>query len=387
MTVKLIRWFFGYVIFLIKGNRLEEFINNCARTGINIWDIAKTGEVICAKSISSEYSNLLKIAKKNGLEFRIEHKRGLPFFLQKYKSRLGLLIGIIIFLLNLNIFSLYIWNINVKGAENLNKNEIINVLKDLGVHPGALKKNIDSAIIKQLVMERLPQISWIAVNLDGSFADVLIKEKHEIPKLLKDNKTNHNIKAVRDGQVERIETYEGTVIIKPGDSVTKGQILITGSLSDDSEDVSGFADGKIWAKTVRKIREKIETKYNIKINTGNVKKKYEFKIFEFNIPLNFWENIEPEWENETHCKIFKIGTIELPMKFYKHISIEKIDSEVEITREQAIEKSEENANKMLNSEDFKNIKVLEKNSQILSINNEEFYEIKLKCLENIAISE
>ncbi|MDR2073939.1 MAG: sporulation protein YqfD [Oscillospiraceae bacterium] len=387
MILKLLRWIFGYMIFEVNGKNVVNFMNHASKNKINLWDIKKINDTLKFKAFSSEYKNISNIIRNNKFKINIFHKKGLPFIWAKYQHRKGVLLGFFIYLLILHTLSLYIWNINISGTKTLSKNEIISAVKEIGIYPGAIKRDIDSHTAKTSIMAKLPDIAWSAVNIQGCNANISIKEKDKTPEILT-NTVPCNIKAAIDGQIERIETYNGTSVVNIGDAVVKGQILISGIKElGKNETKLERADGKVWAKTIRNFTEQVNLSQTVKIETGRTKNRYRLWLFGLEIPFYFRENADETYEKHIYYKILKLFKTDLPIRAYKEKYIQKCETQIILPYGEALKICQDQIEQRINSEEFKDMKILEKESKSHQEDGKAVLEIKLRCLENIALSE
>jgi len=116
MLIKiLLSYILGYVTVTIEGYYIERFINICKSKKIAIWNLKRNKEVsLTFRTQVKEFKNVCKIAKKVQCKIRIENKKGLPFFLNKYKKRkiFAILLVLIAFLV---IFSSnFVWNVDIR---------------------------------------------------------------------------------------------------------------------------------------------------------------------------------------------------------------------------------------------------------------------------------
>ena len=167
MILKIIRWILGYIIFKTESKNSRLFLNLVSKSKIKIWEINKINKILYARVNSSEYNYLFILARQNNISLKIIQKKGLPFFYLKNKNRKGIIFGIILFFIIIKILSLFIWKINITGINNINKNKILEISKLNGIFEGNLKKNIDAQIAGQNIMNKIPEIAWISVNLEG----------------------------------------------------------------------------------------------------------------------------------------------------------------------------------------------------------------------------
>lgn len=227
MLVGLIRFFRGYVDFTAKGKFPERFLNITARYGINLWNAQPLENGIEASMYISDYRKIRLAAKKSRVKTKITSKHGFPFFVCKYKPRVGIPIGAAAGVILVLVLSNFIWSVNVKGAENVSQSRVLQVLYDNGVKIGGYKNSLDVQKIERDTMLKISEIGWMSVNLTGNIASVEIKEKAEKP-VIKSETTPCNIKAGCDGVITKINAKKGYVQVPVGSGVAKGDLLVSG---------------------------------------------------------------------------------------------------------------------------------------------------------------
>ncbi len=130
----LIRYILGYVNISIQGYYIERFINLCISNGIFLWNVKLKEMAFASANVGIQDFKKLKIyAKKTGCRIKLESKRGLPFLMDRYKKR-KIFFGVLI-LMALLFFaeSRFIWNIEIRGIERINEEEIMQNLEEYGL--------------------------------------------------------------------------------------------------------------------------------------------------------------------------------------------------------------------------------------------------------------
>ena len=130
MLLKLIRWSKGYVDFSASGKFPERFINLTTRNGINVWNLKPTEKGLTATMQVYEYKNIRSIAYKSKLKMRVTGRHGLPFYVQRYRQRVGLLIGAIIGIVLIAVLSKFIWYIDAPPTKSLSTSQILSALEE-----------------------------------------------------------------------------------------------------------------------------------------------------------------------------------------------------------------------------------------------------------------
>lgn len=333
--VVLIRFLTGYVTFYGREGFTERFINLCSRDGIPLWNLKSDSGGFCACTTIKGYKNIRSAARRSGVRLKIRTRNGLPFFLDRYKYRWGMVAGALFFVMMLSFLSTRIWYVEVSGNERFSSASIIEVFDSMGVSIGKRKKDIDTSQIQLKAYTDLPDFSWIAINLDGSTARIEVREKVPVPEIA-DDKTPCNIKAAQGGQILSIKVYEGKGEVKQGDAVAKGDLLINGiTENEDGTPVFHHAKGEVIAKTVREIEVIIPNKIKCRKYTGYKSTGYTVLFFGFEIPIKKAEYPQGEYEEEIKKTYAYAGKTKLPLGIIRNTVTVTSEAEEAITAAEA----------------------------------------------------
>lgn len=320
LVVNFFRWIYGFFYFELSGKFPERFLNLCAKRGIILWKTDGKKESLSACAKLSEKNTIAELAVKTNCKLDIIKEHGLPAFCQKYKYRIGLLLGAVTGTILCTILSGYIWNININAPSEINEFEIRKELTENGLYEGIPYNYEYISSVERRMKLSDERISWISINVFGTNAVVEISPKNDSEKRKtqksKTEKPVSNLISTSDGTITRIEVQNGSAAVKPGDGVRKGQLLVSGVMeySDGSND---FADsgGKVFAKTSRKIIFEIPQKINMPVSeydAGCIKRDIDF--FGIKIPLSFLGN--PDGLFYKKNKIYRMTLLgnDLPIK-------------------------------------------------------------------------
>jgi len=173
--------------------------------------------------------------------------------LHGYKRRLGLYIGAFIFVLITWYFSNILWSVDVVGNKEISAVEIKEILSECGVREGMFIKNIDNDKVRVSVLERSKDIAWISVNVKGMRAEVVVAEAARAPEKEDSNGYAH-IVASCDGMITGIVVERGKPMVAIGDTVKKGEMLVSGIIEERDGDISLVkAKARVYAQTERVI--------------------------------------------------------------------------------------------------------------------------------------
>lgn len=224
----LIYYILGYVNISVEGYFIERFINVCIAKNILLWNMKrKKSSFLYANVGIREFRKLKEVANITKCHIKIEKKKGLPFILHKYKKRKIFFISLIMICLIIFGLSNFVWNIEITGNTTINTEEILNILNENGLKIGKLKQNINTKeIISNIRLER-DDIAWIGIDIKGTNAIVEIQEADEKPDII-DESEYCNIVSNVSGIITKINVQNGTAVVKVGDIVQNGTILVGG---------------------------------------------------------------------------------------------------------------------------------------------------------------
>ena len=284
LFVNFVRFILGYVRFTARGGFPERFLNLCRLNKIILWNLRNTNGVISACTDCASYKKIRSVSRKSGMKVRIKRKHGLPFFLNKHKRRVGILVGGFLCASLLLILSTRIWSVDVIGNNNVPSERILGVFEELGIRKGASAKRTDIKTTELAALEKLDELSWLNINISGSKAVIEVREAVESPEIENDD-TPADIVAARDGIITIIRPFNGTAEQEAGNAVMKGDLLISGIKENGDLTVSFCkAKGYVVAKTSRSMNYSQPQKLNAR-KPARIKKRYIINFLSFNIPL------------------------------------------------------------------------------------------------------
>ena len=75
----------------------------------------------------------------------------------------------------------FVWSVDITGNERLSTNVIMDTLEECGFEEGKRKNSFNITEIENQMMIKLPDLSRISINLDGSAAHIEVKERFMPP--------------------------------------------------------------------------------------------------------------------------------------------------------------------------------------------------------------
>ena len=274
----------------ITANRhdAERILNICMHYGIVYRRFKFMIDEISFECSLYNASILESVCSDCGIYISKCEKFGLPIIISNYKKRIGIFVGIILICLMTLVSQMFVWDVRVSGLEFIDERDVINELKTQNFGLGTYLPGIDIDVIENSVLINSSKISWIAINLKGTVAYVEIREKEIVYDNVEDI-SPANLVASIDGLIEYFEISRGNVVVKVGQNVRKGDILVSG-IYDSNVWGYGYVrpKGEVYARTVRELSVEIPLNYQEKVYAESeiVKK----TLFFFSKPIKLYRN-------------------------------------------------------------------------------------------------
>ena len=302
----------------------ERIINLLWNKGVIIKNVRKVNISTVRFYIAvRDYKHLEESANVTNSKIRITSRSGMHFIIMKVKRYLSFAAGSVLFLVLIYYMSTFIWSIEIETEKYLSPYEVRKYLMDLGVRPGIKKKDTSVARIEE-EMKKREDIMWIRARVEGSKMKIKVAERKSPPIIEEDNSIN-NIISKMDGEVIRVYTVSGTAIVKPGDLVKKGDILINAEQGKEGATYITKAEGDVIAKTFYEFNKSIKLKGTLKEPTGNMKEERYIYIYGKKLYLKKYNN-----EYKNYKSIEDSGKFIKKVIYYelKEINFEKDENQV-----------------------------------------------------------
>lgn len=378
-------FFSGSVKAVITGKGTERFINECVRQGIVVWDVKKPGTHALSFSMYlKDIKKIRRVVRKNDCKLRFIGKKGLPFLVQKAIYNSGFLIGAFLFLIIVTLLSNMVWGIKVEGAKPETEHLIIKELKKLGVEKGKLQFFIeDNESLQRHLEEAINDITWIGVELNGTTYHFEVVEKNQPDP--PEQYSPRNLVANKTAIIKKLIVEEGRPVKAVNDLVKKGDILVSGKIGKEGEEVYVPARGKIFGETWYKSSVEVEITTKLNVMTGENKQKHYISIGDLRIPVWGYGKVEyKEYQTEIDKRPIKFFNWELPIAYEKVAIRESEEITRKYTTNEAVEEAKRIGRNALEQDLDSDAEIIEEKVLRQSINNGKVkLEIKYNVIENI----
>ena len=237
-------------------------------------DIVFRDELTAEFTVSADRADELLDAY--GAELGVIRSGGIPAFLRwlwswRWLAAVVLLLGVLTVALPGRI-----WFISVAGNTIVPTRLILERAEVCGVYFGAKAGEIRSEQVKNKLLYEIPELRWAGVNTAGCSAVITVAERRseDTP----GEEQPGNLIAYADALVTEVTLHRGTALVKPGDAVKEGELMISG-LTDLGICTSfDRAQGEVWGLTRREIQTVLPSETVSRGENGGIIRKFSLRI-------------------------------------------------------------------------------------------------------------
>ena len=216
-----------YSEYKIYGLNVERLINRLKRENVSIVDLKKekSNQTSISVKISDE-QKFFAIAKELCYNIKKVRNKGKLLFLFNLINGPSTVIGAVLFCVVLIFCNDLLLSYNFSGNGSAYKNEVERLLVESNVKPFSRFSEIDLSELSDKILEQSSRFSFVNCKKAGNKLNVQL--------ILSENQTHVNPNGTKDfisttdGVVEKVQVYRGTPIVKQGDRVKKGDLLVAG---------------------------------------------------------------------------------------------------------------------------------------------------------------
>lgn len=370
----------GYVTIKVWGYSTERLLNLCGNHDILVWDIENHGDYDTMNISVQGFFALKPLLKKTGTKASVLKRYGLPFFMSKMGRRKIFVAGFLCCMLFWMLTSRYIWNIRIEGNYVLTEDVLLDYLEEQDVHVAMKKSRLQIEELEKSLREDYDVITWTSVQVKGTTLLIYIKE-NEMPdydQTGQSDKTENesgtegmDLVATKSGTVSYIITRSGVPQVALGDTVEKGDVLVSGAVPVYNEDTTirkyqfVESDADIRIRYMESVSVKKDILYEEKMYSGRQKKMFMLGINDREINLRLGKIPYEEYDVSGEKKQVKLlDHLYLPIFYGK-----KTVQEYEMIRQKHTEEEmnammQEEWHKIMETLDEKGVQIIKKNVTI-----------------------
>lgn len=317
LIIGFLRYIRGYVRFTAEAGSAERLLNLCAHNRVPTWRCYRQGERMTGCTTVEGYHAMRTLAKKAGVRLRVAERHGVPFTAHRYRKRIGFIIGALLFAALLILSQQFIWTIRVEGCQRVDPQILENALEELGVRRGTLKSGVNTWAIQREITIKVNELSWAALNIQGTTATLVIIERTPPPPKI-DTNVPANVVAAKDGLITRMEVTDGITVRKKGDTVVAGELLVSG-VHEDRWGMTHLlrANARVTASVPETLEVRIPLRQETARLTGEIVRRRYLEVFGTKLPLFLYTGLEGDYKVERMTEPLELFGISLPFTVTK----------------------------------------------------------------------
>ncbi len=369
--IEVLKYFRGCLRIRVWGFSPERFMNLCSNKGILLWDIVREEDVYEMNINLRGFKALRPIVRKTGTRVVILERYGLPFFLPKLLKRKIFVAGFLLAVCFWLCSSFFVWSIELEGNYQITEDVFLNFLEQREVRIGMSRQQLDIEELEKEIRRCFPQITWASARLSGTKLLISVKE-NELPEPMQEKSQEKGMDLISeyDGTVVSIIVRSGVPMVRAGDAVEKGTILVDGKVPVYQEDgtVREYyqveADADIILEHTRSFSARLSFDYIRNEYTGREKKRYYLRIGKTKLKLPDGEayTVQDSLIRESRPALFE--KLSIPIFFGSKTDREYQRVEYEYTLNEAKELLNEKIIAFLVSLEEKGVQIIEKDVKI-----------------------
>ncbi len=327
--------------FKISGLNQEKLLNELSKS-FTLSDIDRQSKNNTTFSCGFfEHKKVEKILKNKGVKVESVTHEGVFFLLKKALTSYGLIAALVVFSALFFLQNNFVVQYEVTGLDKLSKTEVVDFVKS---NFPSKKSALDTEAVEIGLIENFERVSFASCIIKGQTLVINIKEK-----LLPDEMYGGfaPLVASEDGKITQINLISGTLRVKVGDIVKKGEVLVDPYTIDTSGQMKKVdAKAEILADVYFEGMANHYQHFIEVVRTGNVVVQNDITLFGLSIYNFKEENNFKMYEVETE-DVDLIKNLFLPFKMRKTYIYELkenvIESNFEDVKEEIVAKAKEKA--------------------------------------------
>ena len=390
---------------LVTGEETLRFVNLCRNNGIELRHLVRRENAIQMEIDAENFKKLRPLVRKTHVKIHILNRHGPAFFFYRHKRRWWFLLGMTVFAGMIYMLSLFVWQIDIDGNRKYTDALILQALAQMDVKTGCRKSEIDLPKIEEELRIMYNEITWVSASIAGTKLQIELREgdlkisgssgggqtgnvkrvenRENNPKTQNGESETDlpaNLVADEDAIITNLVVRRGTVAVRYGDEVKKGDVLIEGTVYIYNEDETLkkvdylTAEGDVFGKYQELYEKHYQRKHEVRSYTGKNYRELGVAIVGKSFCLPVWENIlKKQLEENTLSEVWSwkkqfrlTPTFYLPfaLEYTEYVPYENV---VEEYTDEVIKKmAEEELQKYLNELEKKGVQIIS-NSVTISL--------------------
>lgn len=235
-----------------SGRDPAAFLSLAHAQGVAMRSIEKKDKTLRFDCSEKDCPQAAKIAARCGMTFVVVKRRNIASFAGSVLKHVGIVVALLVTAVTFAASRFFVFGIKVEGVSASNAEKITQFLNEKGLDGVVPKTSVDLAGIEREVSENVEGLAFAEAYFDG--IKLVISAREQLPEP-DENEVEGKIVASCDAIVTRVEVSGGTALVKAGDTVRAGDVLIDDKivigdpLDPEHEEVGTAAQGDVYGRT------------------------------------------------------------------------------------------------------------------------------------------
>ncbi|MBR4800997.1 MAG: sporulation protein YqfD [Clostridia bacterium] len=236
---------FGKTVIKINSKNARRVLAEISKTAkVDMLENDEKAVVVAVKS--KHLSEVIAILDNLCYDYKIIKIMGVVPTFFALAERLGIVVGLAVVVAISVVCTSFITRVSVDGVRDAAlKLEISALLEESGARRGGKVSNVDEGSLEKALLS-LNGVAFASVKKNGGHISVYVKE--ELPSAEFEEISGSQVVAKKRAVVTRVIVDGGTAVVKYGDVVGTGDLLIDGYTEYGDQRIAVQASGEVWGK-------------------------------------------------------------------------------------------------------------------------------------------
>lgn len=209
-----------------QGLNIEKLIRRAGEASIELRALDRSVRSFCAQTREDDLPALRALCEKGGWKLETGARHGTGRAIEALNRRRILLAACVAGVAALIVGAMLMWRVEVQGAGSYYA-DLMRFLTEQGYTKITWKSAVDTGGIRDALEWRYPEVAWVEVGWRGTALHITMHKGQPVGETLS-YEGCCDVVATRAGIIESVITVAGTPMVKAGDIVRKGDVLIRG---------------------------------------------------------------------------------------------------------------------------------------------------------------
>ena len=217
----------GYKKVKVLGMNQARLLTTLANNGVSVQKVEKKSikeMVFCVKN--NEFEKFFAITSKLCYNILTISDTGLNSKVLSLVKRLGFILGSVVFFITTVLSSSFVYKVDFFGSASVYSDTLYAYLRERGVCIYKPFSDLDLDKLEVDLLRENDYLSFASIKKRGGSLIVFAELKTQAPTVI--NSDVKQLLSSVDGVVKAVKVYRGTAVVKAGDTVKVGDLLVDG---------------------------------------------------------------------------------------------------------------------------------------------------------------